>query len=286
VAALYGLVAGALFGAMGIAVRVGLQRRGDAEGGAAIVTSVAALVALALAAATGGGEVAAGDLLPFALVGALVPGVSSLLLAHAIQHAGASRALIVIGTAPLLSVLLAVMFLDEPLELPLAIGTVFVVAAGTVLAGETRPEHFRVLGGVLALLCAVLFAGRDNLVRWASRDVHPPPLVATATSLVCAAAVLIAWLVVARRRTVRARVANGVSAFTVAGLCLGLAYASLIAGLDRGRVSVVAPLNATQSLWAVVFAALFLRRSEAIGRRVMLAAVLVVAGGALIGVFR
>jgi drug/metabolite transporter (DMT)-like permease len=286
VAALYGLVAGALFGALGVAIRVGLQRGGDAEGGAAVVTSVGALVALALAAATGGGEVAAGDLLPFALVGALVPGVSSLVFVQAIQHAGASRALIVIGTTPLLSVLLAVVLLDEPLELPLAIGTVLVVAAATVLARETRPEHFRVLGGVLALLCAVLFAARDNLVRWASQDAHPPPLVATATSLVCAALVLIAWLVFARGQTARARVSQGVSAFVVAGLCLGLAYAALIAGLDRGRVSVVAPLNATQSLWAVVFAALFLRRSEAIGGRVTVAAALVVAGGALIGIFR
>lgn len=284
-AAVYGILAGALFGALGVAVRVGLRRRGDAEGGAAIVTSVAALVALALAAATGG-EVAAGDLLPFALMGALVPGFSSLVFVHAIQHAGASRALIVIGTTPLLSVALALVFLDEPFELPLAIGTVLVVAAGIVLARETRPEHFRVLGGVLALLCAVMFAGRDNLVRWAAQDAHPPPLVATATSLLCAAAVLIVWVVVVRRRTARARVAHGVSAFTVAGLCLGLAYAALIAGLDRGRVSVVAPLNATQSLWAVIFAALFLRRSEAIGRRVVLAAALVVAGGALIGIFR
>lgn len=285
-AAVYGLLAGALFGAMGIAVRLAVQRRGDTEGGAVVVASAAALVGLALAAATGGGEVDAGDLLPFALAGAFVPGVSSLVVVHAIRHAGASRALIVIGTAPLLSVLLALVLLDEPLELPLLVGAVLVVAAGIVLARETRPEHFRLLGGVLALLCAAMFAGRDNLVRWASRDAHPPPLVAAATSLVCAAAVLIAWLLIARRRTIRARLAHGVPAFAVAGVCLGLAYAALIAGLDRGRVSVVAPLNATQSIWAVLFAAVFLRRSEAIGRRVLLAAVLVVAGGALIGIFR
>jgi drug/metabolite transporter (DMT)-like permease len=286
VAALYGIVAGALFGAMAVALRVGLQRRGDVEGGAVIVTSVGAVVALALAAATGGGEVVAGDLLPFAIAGAFVPGLSSVLMVHAIRHAGASRALIVIGTAPLLSVLLALVLLDEPFKLELAIGTVLVVAAGIVLARETRPEHFRLLGGMLALLCAGMFAGRDNIVRWASREAHPPPLVATATSLLCAAAVVMAWLVVARRGTIRARLARGVPAFAVAGLCLGLAYAALVAGLDRGRVSVVAPLNATQSLWAVVFAALFLGQSEAIGRRVTLAAVLVVAGGALIGIFR
>lgn len=284
-AALYGALAGALFGAMGVAVQVGLRAGGDAEGGAAIAASVAAVVALVLAGSVGG-EVVAGDLWPFALAGVLVPGVSQFVFVQAIRHAGASRALILIGTAPLLSVLLALVLLDEPFTLELMVGTVLVVAAGIVLAGEARPEHFRILGGVLALLCAAMFAGRDNLVRWALREAHPPPLVATATSLACAAAVVVAWLVIARRRTVRERLGRAAPAFAVAGLCLGLAYSALIAGLDRGRVSVVAPLNATQSLWAVVFAAAFLRQSEAIGRRVILAAVLVVAGGALIGIFR
>jgi drug/metabolite transporter (DMT)-like permease len=286
VAAVYGLVAGVLFGAMAVAVRVGLGRGGDAEGGAAVLATVAAVTAVVPAAAVSG-EAAPGALWPFALAGLLVPGVSQLIFVQAIRHAGASRALIVVGTAPLLSVLLALVLLDEPFEPELALGTVLVVAAGLVLAGETRPQHFRVLGGALALLCAAMFAGRDNLVRWASREAHPPPLTATAVSLICAAAVVIAWLVVVRRGGVRERLLRGgLPAFAVAGLCLGLAYSALVAGLDSGRVSVVAPLNATQSLWAVVFGAAFLRRSEAIGRRVIVAAVLVVAGGALIGMFR
>jgi drug/metabolite transporter (DMT)-like permease len=237
-------------------------------------------------AAVAGGEAAPGDLWPFALAGVLVPGVSQLVIVQAIRHAGASRALIVVGAAPLLSVLLALVLLGEPFKLPLALGTVLIVAAGLVLAGEARPQHFRLLGGALALLCATMFAGRDNVVRWASREAHPPPLTATAVSLVCAAAVAVAWLVVVRRRDARERLRRGLPAFAVAGVCLGLAYSALVAGLDSGRVSVVAPLNATQSLWAVVFAAAFLRSSEAIGRRVVVAAVLVVAGGALIGIFR
>ena len=51
-------------------------------------------------------------------------------------------------------------------------------------------------------------------------------------------------------------------------------------------MTVVAPLNATQSLWAVLFAAVFLGRTEAVGARVVLAATLVVAGGVLIGATR
>ena len=71
-----------------------------------------------------------------------------------------------------------------------------------------------------------------------------------------------------------------------AGLFLAGAYCALVAGFDRGSVGVVAPLNATQSLWAVLFAAVAYRRAEAIGRRTVLAAALVVCGGALIAAFR
>lgn len=284
-AAVYGALAGALFGAMAVAVRAGLSRGGDAEGGAAVLATVAAVVIVA-AAAVAGGEIDLAVLWPFAVAGVLVPGVSQLLMVQAIRHTGASRALIVVGVAPLLSVLLALAVLDEPFEPALAVGTVLIVAAGLVLAGERRPEHFRLLGSVLALLCAAMFAVRDNVVRAAARTEHPPALMAAATSLVCAAVVVVAWLVVVRHRTLRRRIRYGVAAFVIAGVALGLAYAALVAGLDRGGVTVVAPLNATQSLWAVVLGAVFLGSSEAIGVRVVLAAVLVVAGGALIGVFR
>jgi drug/metabolite transporter (DMT)-like permease len=285
VEAVYGALAGALFGAMGVVLRMGLDRGGDAEGGAAIAATVGALAGLVLAVVSGG-DVVAAELWPFALAGAFVPGVSSIVMFHAIRLTGASRALVVIGVAPLLSVLLALLLLDEPFVFEIALGTVLVVGAGILLAGETRPEHVRILGGVLALVCAAIFAGRDNLVRWAAREEHPPPLVATATSLAFAAAAAALWLLVVRRSTIRARLAQGRTAFVAAGLCLALAYAALLTGLDTGRVSIVAPLNATQSLWGVVFAALLLRRTEVIGRRVVFAAMLVVAGGALIAAVR
>jgi drug/metabolite transporter (DMT)-like permease len=49
---------------------------------------------------------------------------------------------------------------------------------------------------------------------------------------------------------------------------------------------VVAPLVATESLWGVGFSLLLLRRSELVGRRLLLGALLIVAGGALIGASR
>src|SRR6187549_1495571 len=102
--------------------------------------------------------------------------------------AGPSRAAILFGTAPLLSVLLALALLDEPFEPALIVATALVVAGGVVLAAERRrPVDFRVVGVAFALACAVLFALRDNAVRWVARDADVPALQASAASLLAAA---------------------------------------------------------------------------------------------------
>jgi len=287
-AVLLGLLAGALFGAMTVAVRAGLGRGGDPGVGAVVIASSAFLASLALAlpsVASDGLDLA--TLVPFAVVGLLVPGMSQILFILAVRYAGASRAAILIGTAPLGSVLLAVALLDEPLRPAILVGTALIVAGGAALALDPgRPAGFRAIGVVFALTCAALFAGRDNAVRWIARDDDVPPLQATAVTLLAATLATGLYVALTRRDVARAVLRVTTRAFLPAGVLLALAYGALVTGFDRGDVGVVAPLNATQSLWAVAFAALAYGRREAIGRRTVLASVLVVLGGALIGAFR
>lgn len=288
-AVLLATLAGVLFGALAVAVRWGLGRANDPEGGAFVTAAlgflVAALVAVPLALLD---DAALGGLWAFALVGAIVPGLSQIVFVRAIRDAGASRTAVVIGTAPLLSAGLALLLLDEPLRPALAVATVAIVLGGALLVWEpSRPPDFRAVGAVLALVAASLFAVRDNVVRWASLDTDADPVLAAAVSLGAASLALLVYLAATRRaRTVRARVRVALPAFAPAALCLGLAYIALLLAFSRGNVTVVAPLNATQSLWGVLLAATFLRRAEAVGPRLVLAAVLVVAGGVLIGATR
>jgi drug/metabolite transporter (DMT)-like permease len=287
-AVLFGGLAGAGFGVLMIAVRRGLARGVDPYIGAVATAGVAAAVSVLIAIPSIlGTTVHAADLWPFLIVGAVAPGASQIILIMAVRDAGPSRAAIVIGTAPLISVAIALTILDEPFRPWLVAGTVLVVAGGALLARErARPEHFRVLGAVLALLCAVLFAIRDNVARWAARGSHPPALVATTVTMVAAFALIAGYVLLARPGAMRT-VRPAVAAFAPAGVILGLAYASLLLAFDHGRVSIVAPLNATQSLWAVVFSALLLgRHYEMISRRLVTAGLLVVAGSAVIGVVR
>ena len=68
-----------------------------------------------------------------------------------------------------------------------------------------------------------------------------------------------------------------------AGVLFGLSYVCLFEAYFHGRVSVVSPLVATESLWGVGLSALLIRQTEGVGRRLALGALLVVAGGVLIG---
>jgi uncharacterized membrane protein len=74
--------------------------------------------------------------------------------------------------------------------------------------------------------------------------------------------------------------------FIPVGLLFGGSYVALFEAYYRGRVSIVAPLVAIESLVGVALSAVFLRDSELVGKRLIVGAGLIVAGGALIGAFR
>jgi drug/metabolite transporter (DMT)-like permease len=144
------------------------------------------------------------------------------------------------------------------------------------------PTRARTIGFVVGAVAAVAIALRDNFVRWAAKENALPGTTAAAISLAAATLLLVVLFARGPWRGIRpAWVGVGSSA-----VLLGVAYAFLLEALDRGRVTVVAPLYATESLWAVLFAALLLRRSEAVGRRLVAAALLMVAGGVAIGLSR
>jgi drug/metabolite transporter (DMT)-like permease len=269
-----------LFGAMTVAIRIALQRGAGAESGA-LFTVLAALAFALPFAAFQGGELT--GTWPFLLAGLLGPGLSQLLFTLAIREAGPSRTSVVVGTAPLFSVAIAVVFLDEPLEAGLLAGAVLIVAGGLLLVGERgRPEHVRVVGLVLALCATVVFSVRDNFVRWLAVDTDVAPGVA-ATATLTAGAALIAVYVLGSRVPLRRVDAR---AFVPAGALFGVSYICLFEAYYRGLVTVVSPLVATESLWGVMLSALVLGRSERIGVRLVAGALLVVSGGILIGSFR
>jgi drug/metabolite transporter (DMT)-like permease len=267
------LASAALFGGMTVALRLGL-RGPDAAAGALATVLAAAAVGVAAAAVRHDLHGA----WPFLLAGLLAPGGSQVLFTLAIREVGASRTSVAVGAAPLVSVGIALLFLDEPFRVPLALGALAIVAGGALLAAERdRPGHIRALGLVYAAGAATLFATRDNVVR--ALHGHSTPETAAAATLIAGALASALW---ARRVPTRSELAR----LAPAGVLFGLSYVCLFEAFFRGRVSVVSPLVATESLWGVSRSALQIPHTQGVGRRLVLGAALVVAGGAVIGAVR
>jgi drug/metabolite transporter (DMT)-like permease len=287
-AVLLACASAALFGAMAVAIRFALRRMDDPVLGALAMSTVALAVTAVIGLASSFGDsLDASDLWPFFLAGAIAPGLSQILFTRAVREAGAARTAVLMGTAPLVAVAIALVALHEPVRAPLLIGAALIVAGGIALAGErVRPADFRRLGMVYAVLATVMFATRDNLLRWLVGETDTHALVTAPVTLLAGSGTVALYLIVTRGRAWARGYGVAVRAFLPAGLLFGLSYAALFEAYYRGRVTVVAPLVATESLWGVLFAALLLRRSELVGRRLVAGAGLIVAGGVLIGAWR
>jgi len=136
-----------------------------------------------------------------AVAGAIAPGISQLLFTRAVGEAGAARTAVVMGTAPLVSVAIALAVLDEPFRLVLVGGAALIVAGGIALAGErVRPADFRHYGIVLAIGATLLFAVRDNLLRWLAGHTDTHALLTAPVTLVAGAGTVAVYLAVTRGR--------------------------------------------------------------------------------------
>jgi drug/metabolite transporter (DMT)-like permease len=272
-AVLLALASAAFFGAMTVAIRVGLRTGAAATG---TVATLLPAVALAVVAAVPRHDL--NHAWTFFLAGLIAPGCSQILFTLSIREAGASRTSVAAATAPLLAVALALLFLDESVEVSLVLGALAIVGGGIALAGERdRPDHLRLAGLLFAVGATVCFAVRDNLIR--ALHAHASPETAAAATLIAGAIVATAW---ARRAPSRTEL----RAFAPAGVMFGLSYLCLFEAYFDGPVTVVSPLVATECLWGVGLSALVLGASEGVGLRLAAGAVLVVAGSVLIGITR
>ena len=266
---------------MSVALRMALNRDPDVALGTIATAGTALVVALVAAAAeTPARGLHLSSAWPFLLAGLLSPGAAQILVTTAIRESGSSRVSMIFGMAPLVSVTIALVFLNEPASAPLIAGAVLIVAGGVLLAREReRPAHLNRLGLVFAFAGATLFAIRDNLVRHlAVGSTVVPPAVAAAAALLSGTILVAVWA--------REGIGRRWIPFLPAGVLFGASYVALFEAYYRGRVTIVAPLVAVESLVGVGLSVLFLRESEHVGKQLLLGAALIVAGGALIGVFR
>ena len=288
------LLAGALAGASNVWTRVGIGRVRDVDAASLTMIAVSFIVVGAIAASVTRQAPSLDDLWPYLVIGVFVPGLLIYAFIWAVREAGPSRTAVIINTFPLFAATLAIIFLDEPLRVGLAVGTVLVVvgtigiAAGAAAPADYRGAAFRLALGVM-LISAVVIGGRDTVVRWASEGQEISSLVGAATTMASGSATVLLYVVyrgIGVRPGLPTRIRRTLVPFAAIGAVAAANTMLIFEAFERGRVTVVSPLIGTAMLWTLVFSVLTFGRSEGLGRRLIASALLVAGGVALIGVTR
>ena len=265
-AAVYALVAAALFGAALVTTQFGLRHMDGLAGAKVSIPSATALLWLLfpLHGFEGWNAPGAGV---FLALGIFFPVAVTLLAYEANRRMGPTIAGAIGSTAPLFAVLGAVLFLGETLGLTQIAATLAIVAGSTVLVwrGGGNEHGGDLLKGAawLSWFAAALRAlaqviAKFGLLLW------PNPYAAVVLGYTVSAVTI--WIVGARSRRTQSRVytRRGIIWFAVTGLFNCAAVLTLYTALNSsgGAVSIVSPIAATYPMFTLVLNAIILREER------------------------
>lgn len=224
------------------------------------------------------------QLLWFVGLGIFMPGLVRTIQVEGIKRIGAAPSGILRGLGPFVSTTMAVILLGERPTPQVLAGTCAIFAGLVVLSvrqGDLR--SWNVMGIAYGLLATFIWSVRDVVIRYAQPGVAYEGLaifIMSATSMAAMGVGCLAADPGALGRATR----RGIGGFLLVGLASFGALITLFAALRHGEVAVVTPIVSTQPLFVLLFAPILLRGMETVSRLMILGAVLIVLGGALIGV--
>jgi drug/metabolite transporter (DMT)-like permease len=287
---LFALLTSILFGLLAVTIRLALPRVRDSETGAVAATllCLAVCVVAAVIAVAAGATGPDGGSWRYLVLGAVAPGLSQIVYVRALGIAGPSRTGVLLAASPIFAAFIAIAWRDEPFGWGLGAATALIVLGGSFLAREgTRPEGFRAVGLLLALLAGILYGVQGNILRWAADGSGTDPIVAASLFTASGLVLLAGYHVALHGVRAIAGIGPAIGPFVPAGIVYGLSYVCIALAYANGRVVVVSPLIATSTIFTVAATvALMGRRADAVGGRVVAATAFVVAGGVLVGLFR
>ena len=217
-------------------------------------------------------------ILYFIISGCVQPLMARALFYTGITRLGVARAGPLRGAEPLFAAIIAVTVLGERPAVWVYLGTLLIMASLWLISGRQAGEkNWRLLDTAFPLGAALISALSQTL-RKQGLNILPNPFVAAVTVTLTSLTLLSLFLLLTKRTYVLRLERPSVLFFGIAALLATGAQICNFVALGRGEVSVIIPLLNTTPLFTVFFTALFLRKVETVGPRVIAGAILMVAG--------
>ncbi len=223
----------------------------------------------------------------FIVAGTLAPVLGRFFNYSGIDKLGINLSTPITYTNPLVSVVLATLFLGQQL-LPMGYVGAVVIFVGSVILGTTRGESgirtFKKRHLIFPIL-ASLFYGGSHIFREVGIDLVSTPVLAAAVTTTTSWVWMVLYLGVTYRRHDFGITRREQVFFALAGMATATAIPVLYTALQIGDVVMVAPMTNTTPFWVLLLSFVFFRESELFTPRVIGGTALTVGGVILISTF-
>jgi uncharacterized membrane protein len=222
----------------------------------------------------------------FILAGVFAPVLGRLCNYIGLQRVGVNLTLPISNSNPMISVMLALVFLDESLTQRGAAGALAAIIGGILIASASRsdanPMDIRYRDLLFPVGGAVIY-GSVQLLRNVGMDLIAEPAVGAAVNLTTSWLIVAVFLMVTNRGQEIVSIPRGdLGYFIAAGTASSLGLVCLYAALQSGTVVIVTPILNATPLFGFVLTYLFIREREPFTPQVLLGTVLIVVGVGLL----
>ncbi len=220
----------------------------------------------------------AADNLIFIAVGLFVPGVTRVLSFRGIRAMGSSVTSTIVNTTPMFSTVLAILILDERPAPLVVLGVALTVGGLVTVSSGGEKTSYKKSELIYPFLCALLFSMKDVAVRWGLGDGGGQPIFAAGiAALTSTIEIFLITRYVQGEKFILppAPVARW---FIASGIFTGASFLFMYLAYSLERVSIVAPLVNSYTVFVSILTPFMARRIETVTARKLAGAALVVAG--------
>jgi len=213
----------------------------------------------------------------FALAGICASFIGRLFTLRSYKEIGVSTSSAIVGTSPLVVTILAILFLGEPLVLPVILGALLVVG-GIVLINMKGGKLSFELGSMYLPIGASLLFAVSNILRKMGTNLLPNPVLGAQFSTLAGLVASLVYLVATNRFNKIDVNRDNAPLLVGAGVVNAFAWIALTLSISLGRVSVMSAIIYSYPLFSVILARFLLKDTEVLSKYTVAGCVLIVLG--------
>jgi drug/metabolite transporter (DMT)-like permease len=218
------------------------------------------------------------DNLIFIAVGLFVPGVTRVLSFRGIRAMGSSVTSTIVNTTPMFSTVLAILILEERPAPLVVLGVALTVGGLVTVSWGGEKTSYKKSELIYPFLCALLFSMKDVAVRWGLGGGGGQPILAAGIAALTSTIEIFLITRYLQGEQFVLPPAPVARWFMGSGIFTGASFLFMYLAYSLERVSIVAPLVNSYTVFVSILTPFMARRIETVTARKLAGAALVVAG--------